>query len=268
MSENIETRKEEWTRVIFEAQLANTQIVAPSTRFGELSLEDAYEVQLSVADEWVKQGERQLGWKVGATSLAILEQMKGRITEPMYGFLRSGAVFGGRGVVRRSHFYSFGLEAEIGVVMGQTLRGPNVTAIDATHAVKSVVALAEVLDGRIAGQPSDRTIMDGAADNGLHGGIILGSKIVSAKGFDFEHEGVVVRIDGELHASACGVEALGNPLNVVAWLANALSRQGRALEPGQIISTGSLTKIIEAGPEQVVAMSWANLGTIHLRIIE
>ena len=37
-------------------------------------------------------------------------------------------------------------------------------------------------------------------------------------GFDLIHEGVVLRKNANLLASACGVEALGNPLNVVTWL--------------------------------------------------
>lgn len=264
--EDIEQRKQAWAEVIFKAQYDNRQISAPSQRFGELNLEQAYDVQLHLADRWQAEGYKQLGWKVGATSFAILEQMKGRIDEPMYGFLREGKVFGQDGTVSRGDFFGFGMEAEIGVVMGKTLRGPHVTAEQAAKAVDSVIALGEILDGRIAGQPADRTIQDGAADNGLHGGIIYGPKYVSAQGFDFEHEGVVVRINGKLIASACGVEALGSPLNVVAWLANALARQGRQLEAGQIISTGSLTKIIEAEPGQTVEMSWGNLGIVRIKV--
>lgn len=266
--EDIEQRKQAWTEVIFEAQRDQRQISAPSKRFGELNLEQAYDVQLRLADRWGAQGFKQLGWKVGATSFAILEQMKGRINEPMYGYLREGKVFGQNERVARGDFFGFGLEAEIGVVMGRNLKGPNATAEQAAEAVESVIALGEILDGRIAGQPADRTIMDGAADNGLHGGIIYGPKYVSAQGFDFEHEGVVVHIDGKLFASACGVEALGSPLNVVAWLANALARQGRELEAGQLISTGSLTKIIKAEPGQTVEMSWANLGVLTFTIVE
>ena len=38
---------------------------------------------------WGEAGERQVGWKVGATSFAILEQMKGVIDSPMYGAIMS-----------------------------------------------------------------------------------------------------------------------------------------------------------------------------------
>ncbi len=37
-------------------------------------------------------------------------------------------------------------------------------------------------------------------------------------GFDLIHEGVVLRKNANRLASACGVEALGNPLNVVTCL--------------------------------------------------
>ena len=268
MIDQIENCKQKWVEAIFNAQRDNLQISAPSKSFGELNLEQAYEVQLRIAKRWNDKGYKQLGWKVGATSAAILKSMKGRLDEPMYGYIREGKIFGENGIISRSSFFGCGLEAEIGVVMGNALRGPNATMEHAADAVKSVIALAEILDGRIAGQPGDRTLQDGAADNGLHGGIIYGPKYVSAQEFDFEHEGVIVRIDDELFASACGVEALGNPLNVVAWLANALARQGKELRAGEIISTGSLTKIIEAKPGQIVEMSWANLGMLKIHVSE
>ena len=88
-----------------------------------------------------------------------------------------------------------------------------------------------------------------------------------ARGFDFVHEGAIVRKNGKLFGSACGVEALGNPLSVVSWLANELATRDRQLEAGHVISTGSLLKIMPAEVGDVVEMSFANLGTIQFAIV-
>ena len=159
---------------------------------------------------------------------------------------------------------AIGLEPEIGIVLDSPLRGPGVTPIDAARAAGSVVALSEILDTRLL--PDERGLQDGAADNGSHGGIVMGSVVRPAAGFDFIHEGVVVRVNGRLWGSACGVEALGNPLHVVAWLANELAVQGRELRAGDLVSTGSVTKILTPEIGDVVEMSFANLGVISFAI--
>ena len=162
-------------------------------------------------------------------------------------------------------FFSVGLEAEIGLVLEEPLRGPGITNVDVLAAAAGVVAAAEIIDTRL--QKDTGGLADGAADNAAHGGSILGTLMKRARGFDFLHEGVIVRKNGKLFGSACGVEALGNPLSVVSWLANELATQGRQLEAGHIISTGSLLKIMPAEAGDVIEMSYANLGTIQFAVV-
>jgi 2-keto-4-pentenoate hydratase len=259
-----EQLKQQWTRTIFEAQCDGKKIAPPSTSFGELSLEEAYEVQARVAAEHVSVGHRQIGWKVGATSFAILEQMKGILDGPMYGFMTSESVCGQQGEIRRSD-YSLGIEAEIGVVLEQSLRGPGITTLDVQHAAGGVVALVELLQTRLEGPGS---VPDGTADNSAHGGIVIGSRLASATGFDFIHEGVVIRKNGRAWLSGCGAEALGSPLHVVAWLANELGQRGQAIEAGHLVATGSLTSILTPEVGDVVDISFAHLGAIQLGIVE
>jgi 2-keto-4-pentenoate hydratase len=259
-------RKQQWRRAIYAAQRDAKQIPAPSATFGPLSLDEAYEVQLGVLDERVRAGERQLGWKVGATSFAILEQMKGILDAPMFGFVTSGSLRGERGEVRRSDFFSLGIEPEIGVVLREPLRGPGITPVDAARAVGDVVALVELLDCRL--EAEGRTVPDGAADNSNHGGLLQGSLLRPGRGFDFVHEGVVVRVNGRLWGSACGVEALGSPLHVVAWLANELARFDRGMDAGELVSTGSLTRILSAEVGDLIDVSFANLGSIQFALVD
>jgi 2-keto-4-pentenoate hydratase len=81
------------------------------------------------------------------------------------------------------------------------------------------------------------------------------------------HEGAIVRKNGKLFESACGVEALGNPLSVVSWLANELAKHERQIEVGQLIATGSLTTILPAEAGDTVEVSFAHLGCIRFAIV-
>ncbi len=256
---------EKWTEAIYAAHRDRVQIPGPSKSLGELSLPEGYEVQARVVARRCEAGERQVGWKIGATSFAILEQMKGLIDGPMYGAMMSGTTLSDPEHLRASDFFSVGLEAEIGVVLEKPLRGPGVTNVDVLAAAAGVIGAVEIIDTRL--QEGTGGLADGAADNAAHGGSLLGTLMRPPRGFDFLHEGAIVRKNGKLFGSACGVEALGNPLSVVSWLANELATRDRQLEAGQVISTGSLLKIMPAEAGDVVEMSFANLGTIQFAVV-
>jgi 2-keto-4-pentenoate hydratase len=265
MSETMnEGRIEEWTDTLYAAQRDHQRIPPPSTTHGELSLHEALEVQARVARRRIEAGERQVGWKVGATSFAILEQMKGQIDSPMYGRMMSGTTWSDPEHMRRSDFFEIGLEAEIGIVLERPLRGPGITNKDVLNAASGVIAAVEFVDGRVeqgGGLPS------GAADNAFHGGSILGTMMKPARGFDFVHEGAIIRRNGKVFASGCGVEALGNPLSVVSWLANELAKLDYEIEAGHAVSTGSLHAIMPADTGDTIEASFANLGRIGFAIV-
>jgi 2-keto-4-pentenoate hydratase len=256
---------EQWAQALYEAQRDHVQIPGPSQTYGALSLHDAYDVQARVVVKRVAAGERQVGWKVGATSFAILEQFKGQIDGPSYGSLMSGTAYSDPEYVSAANFFGIGLEPEIGIVLERPLRGPGVTNVDVLGAAAGVVAAVEILDGRI--EQGTSGLEDGMADNAFHGASVLGTLMCPAKGFDFLHEGAIVRKNGKLFASACGVEALGNPLSVVSWLANELAKHDRQIEAGHVISTGSLTGILPAEAGDVIEMSFAHLGAIRFGIV-
>ena len=267
MSESAsEEQLEQWAEALYCAGRDRVRIPGPSDRFGEVSLHDAYEVQARVVARRVEAGERQVGWKVGATSFAILEQFKGQIDGPSYGALMSDTTLSDPESISASRFFGMGLEPEIGVVLERPLRGPGVTNVDVLGAAAGVIAAVEILDGRL--EPGTSGLADGMADNAFHGASVLGTLMCPARGFDFLHEGVVVRKNGKLFGSACGVEALGNPLSVVAWLANELAQHDRQIEAGHVVSTGSLTGVLEAGAGDVIEMSFANLGAIRFPIVD
>jgi 2-keto-4-pentenoate hydratase len=260
-----EDRIQGWTDAIYGAHRDRVQIVAPSKSLGELSLAEGYEVQARVIARRCEAGERQVGWKIGATSFAILEQMKGLIDAPMYGAMMSATTESDPEHVRASDFFSLGFEAEIGIVLERPLCGPGVTNVDVIRAAAGVVAAVEIIDTRL--QKGTGGLADGAADNASHGGSLLGTLMKPARGFDFLHEGAIVRKNGKLFGSACGVEALGNPLSVVSWLANELATRERQIDAGHVISTGSLLKIMPAEAGDVVEMSFANLGAVHVAVV-
>jgi len=53
-----------------------------------------------------------------------------------------------------------------------------------------------------------------------------------------------------------GSDVLGHPLNAVVWLAGALKAQGLAMQPGQVISLGSFSKLMPPKPGLKATVSY------------
>jgi 2-keto-4-pentenoate hydratase len=76
----------------------------------------------------------------------------------------------------------------------------------------------------------------------------------------------IAKINGQHVGEGRGADAMGHPLDAVAWLANHLASIGRGLVRGDVVITGSLitTKAVAAG--DVVRYDLTELGSVELRV--
>ncbi|CAB5160616.1 hypothetical protein D3OALGA1CA_5034 [Olavius algarvensis associated proteobacterium Delta 3] len=251
--------QKEW----FESLLSAHQKIAPvaslESTCGAITVDEAYAVQRMMIEERCKAGERIVGWKVGATSQAVMEQLG--INEPVYGRMTSSSLHSPDVPAKVSDFCRMAIEGEIAFVMGRDLRGPGISPADVLTATAGIMGAVELVDCRINGWKP--TVAEIIADNALHAGVILGPIQVPAAGLDLQGEGVALKKNGRLLARAHGTEALGNPSHVVTWLVNTLANFGHEIRGGDIILTGSLTKYFFVSPGDTVDVSFSNLGEIH-----
>ena len=254
--------QQKWFDCLRTAHVKTRQTDSLVTTFGEISNKQAYDIQAMLVENRLQNGERIIGWKVGATSLSTMAQLN--ITEPILGCMTSASYYPPQDGVKASDFCQLAVEGEIAFIMGKSLRGPGITKADTITATAGIMGAVELVDSRTKGwKPS---ITEAIADNSLHAGIILGSTMRSIIDFDLSREGVILRKNGSLLASACGVEALGDPVNVVTWLANKLSEQAREIRKGEIILTGSLTKFYFVEPGDIIDFTFTSLGNIQFAV--
>ena len=150
------------------------------------------------------------------------------VSEPVLGFLLASGVFGGGDAVPVSRFVSLGLEVEMAFVMKADLAGPGVAAASALLAVEGAVPSFELIDFRMSGKPRGT---DFVADGVLANAIVLGGPLTPVSGLDCRWRASCTRRT----ASACDgdrAEVMGNPLNSLAWLANALSKRAAGYAQG------------------------------------
>ena len=256
--------KHNWCSSLRAAKEKAVPVDGLASRVGKLSMEEAYHVQDMLNEDRLQKGQKIIGWKVGATSQSVMRQLK--IHEPIYGRMTSESHYSVLKKVCASDFCKLAVEGEIALILGKDLQGSGFTSADVISATTGVMGAVELVDCRTKGwKPS---IEEAVADNSLHAGFILGPVMKPPTGFNLTREGVILRKNGQLLSSACGVEALGDPVGVVAWLANKLAESGRYIKNGEVVLTGSLTEFFFVEPQDTIDVSFSSLGSIQFSVGE
>jgi len=238
-----------------------TQPIPPLTQsYSTISIEDAYRIQFRLLEKKLKKGAQSIGWKAGATSIPVMEQLS--IYEPILGHLLDSSRYpSGLATIPFDAMIQPGIEPEIAFSMKKELKGPNVNSLKVYEAVEWVFPAVEIVDCRIKNWKV--RIQDIIADNVLHQGILVGSQGIALKGMDLPHEEVEVQMNGQIVATGTAKDVLGNPVNVVAWVANKLAEFEIGLNPGDIIMTSSITRFIVVNKGDIVKVSFSRLGSLE-----
>ncbi|RTZ89473.1 MAG: hydratase [Deltaproteobacteria bacterium] len=65
--------------------------------------------------------------------------------------------------------------------------------------------------------------------------------------------------NGKVLATGKGANLLGDPLNVVKWIRDALKKQGKKLKKGDLLSLGTITKLMPAKPGMTIRARYTGL---------
>ncbi len=239
------------------------EMTAPLTETApDLTLEQAYAIQRALEQALVARGERVIGWKAGFTNPTMQETYG--VGEPVLGFMLGSGVFSSGDAVPFSRFVSLAVEVETAFRMKAVLAGPGVTAGSAAAAVEGAMPSFELIDFRLSGKPRGTDII---ADGVYTNGIVLGRPPVPLAGLDFAREQVVYEHNGQVVATNTAAEVMGSPLNSLAWLANAMGKMGRGLKEGDVVLTGSISKVLRPKAGDAIRASFARLGAISCRFV-
>ena len=96
--------------------------------------------------------------------------------------------------------------------------------------------------------------------------MVLGSPVTEWRGVDLESAVTRCWINDQPGGQGKTGDALGHPLEAVAWLANLLNRRGRMLHRGMIVMTGSSIMTKFPAPGDRVRFSIDGLGEVALEL--
>ena len=225
-----------------------------------LDAETGYQAQRMVLTYRLDRGERLIGAKLGLVSRAKQEAMG--VHEPLYGWLTSGMVHPHGEPLPLGELIHPRVEPEIAFLIGRELRVP-ATIISVLEATEAVLATVEVLDSRY--QDFRFRLPDVIADNASGSRVVLGPRArVPGDLCDLRLLGCVLRVQGDVVATAAGGAVMGHPAAAVAWLVNRLSPEDWRLEPGALVLSGGLTAPVPMRPGSVVSAEFDGLGTVDV----
>ncbi|BBQ03183.1 MULTISPECIES: 2-oxopent-4-enoate hydratase [Burkholderiales] len=244
--------------------LLDRQPVAPLTdREADITIEDAYQIQLRMIQRRLDAGERVVGKKIGVTSKVVMDMLK--VNQPDFGHLLSGMVYNEGQPIPVSSMIAPKAEAEVAFILARDLEGPGVTAADVLRATDCVMPCFEIVDSRI--KDWKIKIQDTVADNASCGVLTLGGLRKSPRDLDLALAGMVLEKNGEIISTSCGASVQGSPVNAVAWLANTLGRLGIGLKAGDIILSGSQSPLVPVVAGDSLYCSVGGLGGTSVRFV-
>ena len=224
-------------------------------------IDTAYAVQSANVALGLTARRRIAGRKIGLTNPAVQAQLG--VDQPDFGVLFADmAVNDGDGIALSS-LIAPRVEAEVAFVIGADLAQKRSTAADVLRATEFVLPAIEVVDSRV--RDWDISIVDTVADNGSSGRYVLGT--TPRRMIEIDVRAVtmtIVRDDGVQVSAGNGAACLGNPVNAVVWLANALAAQGDHLRAGEVVLSGALGPMARVQDPGHYEANVVGLGTVRV----
>jgi 2-keto-4-pentenoate hydratase len=256
-------QQREAAQSIFDAEQTGVWTEPVSNRWEHADIEDAYRIGMEVRDLKLASGRTVKGHKIGFTSKAMRSLVGA--TEPDYGFLYDDWFVAEGSVVPRSRMNRPLVEQELVFVIGSRLSGPSANAADVIRATDFVLPALEIVDSRFNAR-GKKLLVDSISDAASCGFVVLGGNPVRLTDIDIRRVSGSLAINGDIMETGTAAAVMGNPINAVAWLANKLAEFGVAMEPGDVILSGSFVKAVPFDAGDSVLAMFDQLGEVSLMV--
>jgi 2-keto-4-pentenoate hydratase len=226
-----------------------------------MSSREAYAIQHEIA---ALCGHATRGFKVGSTSMEA-QRLLGT-NEPGSALLLAPYVYESPAKILISPAHTPAVEGEFAFKLGRDLppRTANYALDEIADAVAAVAGAIEVVGTRFSGGLAGKGRWLVTADCGANIAFVGGPWRYDLKSLDLKKHPVTMTINGVLRGKGTGDRALGDPMNVLLWLANQQSAEGRGLMSGEIVSTGTCTGLDPVVRGDRVQADFGDLGSVEI----
>ena len=231
------------------------------------SLGEAYDIQDALYRIMQTEGNSGpvAGHKIAATSPDI-QKLCG-VDQPVYGSIFAGTIHRMPHTANQADFIRLGVEFEIALEIGEDvpMSAAPFDAAGISGYVKSAMPAFELIEDRNADY-SDLDAKSILTDRCWCGGVVLGDPIDDWQRLDLGNLASVAKLNGGAFDSGNTGNALGHPLNGLAWIANHLAGRGGMLRAADIVMTGSALKTRFPDRGETYSYTVEDLGEVILQI--
>jgi 2-keto-4-pentenoate hydratase len=260
MNMQVTTRVLEAYQHLLQAERDKRSVTPLTDLYPDITIHDAYRVQLLSIDQKVNNGQKVVGKKIGLTSFAM-QNLLG-VDQPDYGHLLDSMEIPDGGTISMETLFNPKVEGELAFVLKKDLIGPGVTVEDVLEATDYIVPSIEIVDSRITDWKIK--LEDTVADNASCGLFAFGSQRFDPNGMDITKIEMLLYKNGEFMNKGTGADVLGHPATCVAWLANKLAEYNITLKAGEVILSGALSAAVAAQKGDVFTAEFGQLGKVEV----
>lgn len=254
---------------LFEAEVNREQANAITLTHPDMTMDDAYAVQSAWVQKKLAAGDKTIGYKIGLTSRVMQRAMK--IDVPDYGVLLESMRFEDGSEIPASDFTDPRIEVELAFVLKDRLFGDNISMMDVLNATDYVVPALELIAARSHRvNPENgyaRTVFDTISDNAANAGIIIGGRPIKPNEMDLRWCGAILYKNAVIEETGLAAAVLNHPANGISWIAKRFAPHGVALEPGQVLLSGSFTAPIPVKAGDTIHADYGPLGNITCQFV-
>ena len=180
------------SQALAEAEASRAPIAPLTSMYPDLTIGDAYQIQLAGVKTRVAAGRKVIGKKIGLTSKAMQDLLG--VGEPDYGHLFDDMLVIEGQPCRRDSLLLPKVEGEVAFVMNRRVAGPGVNLADVLRATAGVMPALEIVDSRI--RDWKIKLVDTVADNASSARFVLGSRMLPVEYLDLRLIGSCLEKNG------------------------------------------------------------------------
>ncbi len=256
---------ERLARALADSWNNDATLPLPALEDAPASRAEAYQIQDRMAE---LVGKRVVGWKVGATVKAV-QQFEG-MDGPLPGRIFEDRLFESGATVPAKTIKGLKIEAEFAFRLTRDI-GPGGAPFTREAIADSIVfhPALELAGTRYAPGTGNRggRAIDGIADNGSSGSVVIGPAIKDWQKLDFNTMEIGCSIDDSPAIQAYSGPYRRDPATVTAETLTDLAARGFGLKSGDVILTGSLTLPTPLRAGQSVTARFGNLATVTVKMV-
>jgi 2-keto-4-pentenoate hydratase len=254
-------------RALFDAHERRERFAPLPPHLAPRTISDAHAIQEAFVALRADKLGAIAGYKIALTSPQMRKFVG--VDEPQAGMMLESTILQSPARVRAADYLRLIIEFEIAVKIGEDLPVADkpFSRERVARSVEAVMPALEIADDRNADYSQlARHPLDLIADNCWNEGAVLGAPVRDWQALDLAAVRGEASINGNKVGEGVGADAMGHPLDVVAWLANHLASIGRGLLRGDVVITGSIVTSKTVNPGDFVRFSVAGLGTVELQV--